>query len=698
LIYSLSILFFLLFAFLPQANAQSSIFNRLETSGHPIRLQADHIAYDRVQNSYVAEGKVEVWQNDRKLAADRVILNATTNEVEATGHVILVQGNDVLRSESMKINLETNLGIIIQGSLFLKQQNFYLRGEEIERLGEDTYRVRQGSFTTCEGDWPAWRFTGKETVVTLEEYASIWGATFQVKNIPLLYSPYLIFPVKTQRQSGFLIPRITYSDTAGAEMNLAYFWAMAKNMDATFFLDLASVRGIGEGAEYRYVRQKGSQGTLYGYHIRETEQYRQKRSEQLDRSPDRWNLDLQHEEYFNSTFFAKTRIRGVSDRQYFQDYGISYEDRASEQVYSFLSLTKNWERFSLFGEARHTVDLRLEDKTTLQNYPLIQFMGMRQPILNSPFYFSMDSSYGYFSREQGVTGHRLDLYPRVSLPLRWKYFEITPDFGARETLYHSRNGAEESHSRTLWDFKTTVATEFYRIFETELKGISKLKHIIRPEITYSYVPDVEQRQIPAYDTPMLRSNAISYGITQRLIGKVGEESGKTRYHEFAYFKLSQTYDLFEANREGSPGNEPSRPFGLIGAELRIKSLKYINAENITTYDPNKNRFSSSYTSASLRDPRGDEIFLEYTWADGTQDQINGNLKIKIIPSLDVFLGKRYSYLDQQNLETVYGLHYRHQCWSVELSYLEKPSIAGQPAEKKAMVMFTLMGVTSVGTR
>ncbi|MDO8956438.1 MAG: putative LPS assembly protein LptD, partial [Deltaproteobacteria bacterium] len=283
-----------------------SFLEKPETSSGPIRVQADYIAYDRTEDSYVAEGKVEVWEGNRKLAADRVFLNARTNEAEAIGNAILVQGEDVLRGERMKINLETSLGIIIQGSLFLKKQNFYLRGEEIERVGEDTYRVRGGSFTTCEGDWPAWRFTGRETLVTLEEYASVWGATFQVKNIPLFYSPYLIFPVKTKRQSGFLIPRIGYSNTGGIELDNAYFWAIAKNMDATFYLDLATIRGVGEGVEYRYVRQRESKGIFSGYHIRETEQYRQKRTEQLDRKPDRWNLDLQHEEYFSQTFFAKT--------------------------------------------------------------------------------------------------------------------------------------------------------------------------------------------------------------------------------------------------------------------------------------------------------------------------------------------------------------------------------------------------------
>ena len=693
------IFFSFLLVFSPRAIPQVGLPIKIEASREPVRLQAEHISYDKAEDSYVAEGNVEIWQGDRKLTANRVFVNARTNEAEATGNVVLVQGEDVLRSERMQIDLDTSLGIILQGTLFLKKQNFYIRGEEIERVGEDTYRIRGGSFTTCDGDWPAWRFTGREALVTLEEYASVRGATFQVKNVPLLYSPYLFFPVKTQRQSGFLMPRVSYSNTAGVEFNNAYFWAISKNMDATFYLDLATEKGIGEGLEYRYVREKGSAGTFYGYHVQESDHYRQQRTDQLDRGPDRWLVQLQHEEYFSSTFFGKMRLLRFSDRQYFTDYGVTYSDQASEQAYSIISLTKSWDSFSLYGEGRYTVDLTREDKTTLQYLPVVNFVGVRQRMFESPFYYSFTSSFGNFWREEGVTGQLLDMYPRLSMPLKWgNYLEITSDFGVRETLYRSRNGGEETHSRELWDFTTTLATNFYRIFETGSEGVPRLKHLIRPEITYTYVPDLDQRQVPNFDTPAPKSNAITYGVTQRLIAKVSEGPEKIRYHEYVYLKLSQPYDLYEANRQMISPSDVRRPFGLITGELRVKSLKYVSLENITTYDPNQSRFQTTYTSVGIADPRGDGLSLEHLWQNGIQEQINGSLRVKILSSLYASYGTRYSLFDRQMLETAYGLNYRHQCWGVDLTYSERPAVAGQPAERKIMFLINLLGVTSIGQR
>ena len=116
------IFFSFLLVFSPRAIPQVGLPIKIEASREPVRLQAGHISYDKAEDSYVAEGNVEIWQGDRKLTANRVFVNARTNEAEATGNVVLVQGEDVLRSERMQIDLDTSLGIILQGTLFLKRQ------------------------------------------------------------------------------------------------------------------------------------------------------------------------------------------------------------------------------------------------------------------------------------------------------------------------------------------------------------------------------------------------------------------------------------------------------------------------------------------------------------------------------------------------------------------------------------------------
>lgn len=683
---------------LPSGGFSQTPLLKYDYSKDPIRIRADSITYDDVNKVYLAEGHVEISQGDRKLTASRVALNSETQEAEATGNVVLVQGEDSLRGDRMNIALDTNLGVIVHGVLFLKKQNYYLRGEEIERLGEETYRVREGSFTTCNGDWPAWRFTAREALIVLEEYADVWGATFQVKNVPLLYSPYLALPIKTQRQSGFLFPRVGYSNTSGAGLGLAYYWAIAGNMDATFDLDLYTERGIGEGLEYRYVRKEDSAGSLNAYHIREWSQYRERYTQLLDRGPDRWNVEFAHDEYFTPDFFGKTRLRAFSDRQYFKDYASTYADQSSVEAYSILSLTRNWERYSLFGEARHTVDLVEEQKNTLQYYPITHLVGIQQRLAGTPLFFNFDSSYGYFSREQGPTGNRIDVSPQLSLPLRWGGLEFNTALGGRETWYAGiENAPETSLSRELWNFQTSLATDVFRVFETGSASVPKLQHVIRPEIGYAYIPEVGQSRIPYYDLPVPKTNALFYGFSSRLIAKLVEGS-TARYHEYAYLRVGHQYNLTETTRLLGTVSETRRGFGVLSAELKVHSLKYLNVENITNYDPNTNKFETSYTTLSLSDSRGDSVSVEHTWIRGVQEQVNAFIWVRLLSFLDFSAGTRYSIRDEQTLESNFGLHYRQQCWSLDTSYWIKPSVAGAPAEKKVLFLLTLLGVTSVGSR
>jgi LPS-assembly protein len=235
----------------------------------------------------------------------------------------------------------------------------------------------------------------------------------------------------------------------------------------------------------------------------------------------------------------------------------------------------------------------------------------------------------------------------------------------------------------------------YRVFETGSTRIPKLKHMIRPEITYRYIPDVDQSQIPFYDQPIPKANEFFLGFTSRLIGKIVEGSGRSRYEELVYLKIGETLDVAEATRSAKESDEPRRPFGIMTGEIRIKGVPYLTAENITTYDPNENLFLTTYTNLAVSDHRGDGLSLEHIWRRGIEEQIYGGIQIRIIPSLDVSYGRRYSRFDNQNLQTIYGLIFRHQCWSVIVTYSETPTVQGQPAENKFFVIFNLMGVTSI---
>ncbi len=251
----------------------------------------------------------------------------------------------------------------------------------------------------------------------------------------------------------------------------------------------------------------------------------------------------------------------------------------------------------------------------------------------------------------------------------------------------------------MWEFHATTATEFYRIFDTGWEGLPKVKHLLRPDITYDYIPDIDQRQVPNYDIQLPKTNTVTYGLTQRLIGKlVDPTTGQSRYHQYAYLRVSQIVNLFEVNRHLTGPTDSRQPFGDVTVDLKLFSTKYFRVENNTAYDPNKNKVRNTYTVATLTDPRGDSLSLEHRLDTGVSEQVNGGVRIKVSPSFAATYAMRYSRFDQKPLTKIYGVDYQKQCWGVNVTYSETPAVAGNPAEKKILVMFNLLGLGSFGTK
>ena len=308
----------------------------------PMEIEADQLTYDRDQQLYDAQGGVAITRGTLSVRADHAQLNMATREMMAWGNVVLREGEDVIECERLEVNLNTQAGKIYQARLFLKDQNFHVVARELEKLGENRYRIRDGSFTTCDGERPPWKFTAKELDVNVDSSGVAKGPIFYIENIPILYLPLGVFPVVRERQTGFLFPRVGYSNKYGPEIKTAFFWAMRKDMDSTFYLDYLGDRGFKEGLEYRYAFTRDTKGKADFYFI-DDHVY----------DGNRYAFFLQHQQKLPYDSYLKWDINYVSDNQYIRDYdedlpeGAKIDSRSLRLLRSVLFGGKNWDRYSL---------------------------------------------------------------------------------------------------------------------------------------------------------------------------------------------------------------------------------------------------------------------------------------------------------------------------------------------------------------
>ena len=695
--------------FAPLAYGKETPYLQAFSTEKSVSIKADRMYYDYSLDLYSAEGNVTIEQGDAILKADTITLNTVTRDAQAMGNVTLAEGENILSCERLDINLITKVGTVSQATLFVKENNYRISGDSFEKLGESTYKIVNGTVTTCDGDVPAWKITGGHIDVTLEGFASIKHSTFQVRNIPLLYSPFFFYPVKIKRQTGLLMPEPGYSSSDGVKLNNSFYWAISDSTDATLYLDYTSKKGVGEGAEFRYVLNEKSKGKFYQYYTEEKSEYfEDEYDELLGRHRKRGLAGFEGEHYFSDTSYTKAMGTWLSDRQIFQDYGREVRrfetswDTPSltslEKNESFLFYTKNWSQYTITGQAEYFKDLENRNSSTLQRLPTINFSGERQEIKGTPLFFKIDSAYDYLTRDRGVKGQRLDLFPKLSLPLNLNnYVKITPEIGVRGmfALDLSDNSSYD-RQETVLDANVELSTTILKVYNLNGDRIAKLKHSIEPSIYYSYITEGDQDEFPVFE-PIDRfyeRQAITYALTNRLTAKVVQPDGSFAEREVGYFRIAQNYYFTDPALtwyyEGYNGHD----FSNLLTELRLRLSSYSFFKASVQYNPYDNNLSAYDTLLFLENKRNDYLGLEYHYLRDQYDGYRIRSRFKLNQSWAALFETRSS--ETKTLDSLYGLEYFAQCWSIRLNVEDKAKQNGKKSEMDYTLVFTLAGLGGLG--
>ncbi len=247
---------------------------------------------------------------------------------------------------------------------------------------------------------------------------------------------------------------------------------------------------------------------------------------------EQWKYHYRHaEDNLPGGFRAVVDAEDFSDLEFFRDFDRDPRIHTLSQIYSSAYLTKNRPTYSLnILTDRRDIDLGVSNaRQQFEQLPSLQFRVYPQRIAGSPFYFSMESSASHLAMNNltnvaNADYGRADVFPTLSLQIRTPpWLSIRPQVSFRETYYTNsldpnltRNAAGQeivtgdSLTRSYGQGQVeVVGPSFSKVFNTEIGGFSKFKHVIEPRFTYVYTTDVldrEKRVIPfdLVDTPSLR--------------------------------------------------------------------------------------------------------------------------------------------------------------------------------------------------
>lgn len=665
----------------------------------PIEISSDAASLG-LSGDATLSGKVEVRQGNRQLRAENVQYDAAQRDFRIDGKVEYHDPLVSVRGGGGRYSA-------LEGARF-HDAEFELpsrpaRGTAAEMaLGPDgRIALERVTYSTCPATDRAWEL--RATAITLDTHTRSGtgrGTRVEFKDVPILYLPWISFPLGSERKSGFLFPNAGHSSRSGAQFTAPWYWNIAPHYDATLEPVYYGARGVELGGEFRYLgtRRRGDVRVQY---LPDDRSY----------GDDRGRFQLNHTEELPRGWRALLLAGHVSDAEYFEDFGQGPESTSVAFVERLAAISHRDEHWLLRGEIQHfqTIDRTLA---------AIDRPYARLPRLTARGQWSLGErrllQYGFegevvnFERDLGVTGWRLDLAPGVGLNLEGPGYFLRPRADLRWMGYALEDqapGSRSSPSRAV----PQASLDAGLVFERAMGSNATELWTLEPRLLFLYTPFREQSDLPLFDTALpdldlvqlfrtnryvggdrvSDANQLSLGVTTRLIDAAdGSQFLAATLGQAIYFETPRVHLPGEAVRDRDSSDLIAQ---LSLAAYRNWSIDLGLQWNTEQSDTERAKLELQYRPDSER-----VVNLGYRQQRGRLEQMELSAAWPLSRRWNAFARTVYSLHDSQAIENFAGLEYRACCW--RLRTVARRFVSSRTGEHDTGIylQLELTGLASVG--
>ena len=666
----------------------------------PIEVSSDQ-AKVGVNGDATLTGNVHVKQGDREI-------NAQDAQYDSKSTSIAVSGSMTYRDPALVVTGTGGHYSATEGASFGEAQ-FQLieRGasgsaESLTLSPDGIVRLNRVRFTTCSPIDKAWELKARQiTLDTKSRVGTGLDARIELKGVPILYLPWMSFPLSNDRKSGFLFPSLGHTTRSGVEFSVPYYWNIAPNADLTFDPTIYSSRGIDASGEFRFLTD--SQHGIFNFHYLPHDDITNS-----DRSLIKFTDVIKLPADFRLTLDAEN----ISDPGYFEDFAqgpastsVAFVERLARLSYR----DENW---------RLTADLQ-QFQTIDQDMDLADRPYARLPRLTAEgdftwgqynwFRYGFDSELVNFDRAAGVTGWRLDARPGVGLDFSGPGYFIRPNLAWRATSYELSNVApsvDSSPTRTL----PVASFDTGLVFERAEGSHGARTLTLEPRLLYLYTPYRNQDNLPLFDTGIPDLNLVELFRTNRYVGadrvgdanqvSVGVTSRLLDAHDGSQYlsaTLGQTY-YFETPRVRLP-EEPqiSRVTSDVVAQLSLTAYKHWNANLGVDWNPAESQSERAEVGLQYK-PDGERVAnIGYRFQRDSLQQLEASSAWPLNEHWKAYGRVVYSLQDHSSLDRFLGFEYGACCF--KLRFIGRRYVSTRTGEKDTGIylQLELNGLASVGS-
>ena len=538
------------------------------------RIDADRV---RLVREAEIEGEAGTANAGQKFFADEILMNTRTGELIANGNVVFSTPTARIAADSVVFNTKTRLGTFNTAygiaslgergqenrSMFgTLEPDVYFYGNTIEKIGPDKYRIDKGGFTTCVQPTPRWEIVSGGATVNLDDYVIMRNAVIHVKDVPVFYLPMLYYPIQEDdRATGFLLPQYGTSLAMGTSISNAFFWAINRSQDATFFHDWMFSRGNGVGTEYRYMLGPQAQGNFNYYFLDENaavingapRNARQSKKIQGNLSQ---NLPFGLSARGRVDYFTNVTVQQTYSHDFYQ------QSQANRTIDGGVSGT--WRNLSVNGLFQRNEFFYNENESTLSGRApglTLALSGVKLGPVPAFATVNAEAAHVLFVENFGTSSldsglNRVDIAPSIRAPLSTlPYLQVNAIASYRSTYYSEslaedgRTQIEEPVTRNFGDLRVDIVGPVVsRVFNPQNAIADRLKHVVEPTFSVSRRTEIpSQNRIPqralGTDIVVGGTTTMNYGLTNRVLVRKDTEgqpqSGAPR--ELLNVSIRQTY-------------------------------------------------------------------------------------------------------------------------------------------------------------
>ena len=571
-------------------------------------------------------GNAKIEYQKTTITASYIEINWDKNTIYASfttdsakskiGVPVFTEENESFKAEEMTYNFKTKKCSVKK--ITTKEGEGYILGKTVKKVSDAVFYLHKGDYTTCDAEKPHFSIRANKIKIIPGKKIITGPAYLTFFRIPTpLIFPFGYFPNNDKKSSGLIIP--SYGESANMGFFLkdgGYYLTLSEKMDLSLKSDIYTQGSWNVKSHLRYnnrYKYNGNFNLSYG-NMKNSYVGFPDYSEKKD-----FNIKWSHkqDQKANPSLTFSANVEAGSSTYHRNN---SYDDNEylKNTMSSNINLSKSWtDGFfnNLNLSLRHSqntsnknISLTLPDVSlnSKRVYPLklignsaktqwydkisIQYgMNTKNTISTTDSLLFTKNSLSKF--RNGMT-HNIPISSSIKV---LKYFTLTPSFNLTERWYLNLiEKTWNSNDSTLttdtiskftrahdYNLSTGLNTKIYGLVEFKKSKIAGIRHVMSPNISFTYNPDFSDEKYDYYKTVQINENGETQNYSIMENGIYGSPSN--RESGIINFSLGNILDMKIRNNKDTVEN--------------FKKIKLIESLGISS---SYNIFSDSLNFSNIR--------------------------------------------------------------------------------------------------